>query len=135
MSAKDNAAKYYYGVGRRKASTVRAKYYPTTKPVQITINGKPGNEYFNYFYYQTLTNALSKAAVSTGDFHLFARSGGTRGQADACRLAMSKALLTFDESYRVILRLNGFLTTDNRKVLPKKSGLRKARKAEQWSKR
>lgn len=129
------ATKYFYGVGRRKASTTRAKYYPSNEAVTILVNKQPANEYFTEYSLQTLTNMLSQAGVSTGSFHLFTKGGGTTGQVDSAKLAMSKALVKFDEGYRTILRLHDLLTTDIRKVLPKRAGRRKARKKEQWSKR
>ena len=128
-------AKYHYGVGRRKRSIARAKYFPGSNPVSIVVDGKPVDEYFSEFYRNTLDTMLANVSVSTGDIFLFIRGGGINGQVEAARLAIAKALIAMDEGYRPVLRANEYLTTDNRKVLPKRPGLRKARKAEQWSKR
>jgi len=127
--------KYFYGVGRRKRSTARSKYYPVETELSISVNGKPGDEYFPQYFYQTLTTMLSHVAVKSGKFELFIRGGGDTGQSDAARLAMAKSLVKYDDSFRSVLRMYGYMTTDIRKVLPKRPGLRKARKREQWSKR
>lgn len=126
---------YFYGVGRRKSATARAKYTPDVNQVEISVNKKSINDYFIDFYKQTILSSLELIGVRTGKIELFIKGGGTMGQAEAARLAISKAILKQDDGFRPILRLNGLLTTDNRKVLSKRPGLRKARKREQWSKR
>lgn len=135
MGSKKSDQKYYYGVGRRKRSTARAKVYPGSGDIKITINGKEGKEYFSDFYFKVIENMMTLSGLTTGEVALFIRGGGTSGQSEAARLAIAKALVAQDEGNRPLLRLNGFLTTDIRKVLPKRPGLRKARKREQWSKR
>jgi len=127
--------KYFYGVGRRKSATARAKYYPTTDQIEILVNKDPLAVYFEDYFAKTIQNALANIGITTGQIHLFINGGGVSGQAEAARLAISKAMLKFDENYKTILRMHGYLTTDIRKVLSKKTGLRKARKREQWSKR
>ena len=127
--------KYFYGVGRRKSATARAKFYPIEGEVEILVNKQPLSEYFEDYFTKTILNAVANIGIASGQIHLFINGGGVSGQAEAARLAISKAILKFDENYRVILRLHGYLTTDIRKVLSKKTGLRKARKREQWSKR
>jgi small subunit ribosomal protein S9 len=127
--------KYFYGVGRRKRSTARAKYYPGTKTLAITVNGKELTEYFQDYYAKVISNACQQIGVTAGNIALFVRGGGITGQAEAARLAISKALLKNDEGFRPLLRMHGLLTTDIRKVLPKRAGFRKNRKKEQWSKR
>jgi small subunit ribosomal protein S9 len=127
--------KYFFGVGRRKASTARAKFYPTGKELEILVNKKPLETYFPDFYARMIHASFANIGISNGTFHLFISGGGTSGQAEAARLAIAKSLLKFDEAYRPILRMHGYLTTDIRKVLSKRTGFRKARKKEQWSKR
>lgn len=127
--------KYYYGVGRRKAATARAKYYPTNKDIEISVNKRDLKQYFEDFFQKTITGSLDTIGIKTGKVELFIKGGGAKGQAEAARLAIAKALLALDEGFRPVLRMNGYLTTDIRKVLPKRPGLRKARKREQWSKR
>ena len=127
--------KYFYGVGRRKASTARAKYYPGEAELEILVNKKSFKEYFQDFYAQIINEAVSNIGVRTGRIEFFINGGGIMGQAEAGRLALAKALLTSDEGFRPILKIHKYLTTDNRKVQSKRPGLRKARKREQWSKR
>jgi len=127
--------KYFYGVGRRKSSTARAKYYPSEDVLELTVNGKKADEYFSQYFFQTLTIMLSNCSVNSGKFDLFIRGGGSTGQSEAARLAMTKSLVVFDDSFRAIARMHGYMSTDIRKVLSKRPGKRKARKSEQWSKR
>ncbi len=128
-------ARYFYGVGRRKASSVRAKYYPGESEIGFIVDGKKSSDYFPRFYEQLIQELFTRVGVTTGSIELFARGGGVSGQAEASRLAIAKALLVSNEGLRPLLRSFGYLTTDNRKVLPKRPGLKKARKREQWSKR
>jgi small subunit ribosomal protein S9 len=127
--------KYFYGVGRRKRSTARAKYYPNSQEVIILVNQKPLDKYFEDYFQKTILVALKNLGVSSGVFHTFVSGGGIKGQAEAIRLAITKSLVTYDEGFRVIARMHKYLTTDPRKVAPKLPGLRKNRKREQWSKR
>jgi small subunit ribosomal protein S9 len=126
---------YFYGVGRRKSSTARAKYFPSSSELVIEVNKKPLATFFHDFYAKTVTNAVTQIGISTGKIELYINGGGTSGQVEAARLAIAKALLKQDENLRTVLRMFGYLTTDIRKVLSKKTGLRKNRKREQWSKR
>ena len=126
---------YYYAVGRRKSATARAKYFPSTDPLQVSVNNKPIEKHFENFYQLTILKALEKLGVSTGKMALYIKGGGVMGQAEAARLALAKALVKYDEGFKVVARMYGFLTTDIRKVAPKHAGLRKNRKREQWSKR
>ena len=128
-------SEYFYGVGRRKCSVARAKYYKADTEVVIMVNKTPIKDYFQDFYLQAILIAAQKLGISTGKLDFFVKGGGVMGQAEACRLALAKSLVKMDEGYRPVARLNGYITTDIRQVLPKKAGLRKARKREQWSKR
>jgi small subunit ribosomal protein S9 len=127
--------KYFYGVGRRKTSTARAKYFQSAAEVSVTVNKKPLNVFFPEFYAQNIIIALKNLAISTGNFEMYVNGGGTSSQSEACRLAITKSLVKMDEGNKVVARLHGYMTTDQRQVLPKKAGFRKARKVEQWSKR
>jgi small subunit ribosomal protein S9 len=126
--------KYYYGLGRRKRSSVRAKYYDA-ETLEVTVNGKDAKEYFTMYYYETLQAMFSNIGLKTGIIHLFSNGGGLTGQSEAARLAIAKALLQKDVEIKPLLKQFNYLTTDNRKVLPKRPGLKKARKARQWVKR
>lgn len=128
-------SRYHYGVGRRKASTARAKYYATGEPLTILINKKPIATYMHDFYAQVIHVAIQKIGISGGVLHIFVKGGGVSGQAEAIRLAIAKSIVTFNPETKPAIRNLGYITTDTRKVLPKRPGLRKARKREQWSKR
>ncbi len=128
------STKYFYGVGRRKRSSVRAKFFDADT-LSITVNGKDAKEYFSDYFFKKIETLLLNSGIKTAKIDLFANGGGQTGQSDAARLAIAKALLKRDENIRPILRQFGYLTTDNRKVLPKRPGLKKARKARQWVKR
>ncbi|NCJ08046.1 30S ribosomal protein S9 [Synechococcales cyanobacterium C] len=126
----------YAGTGRRKSSVVRVRLVPGSG--EIKINGRPGDEYlqFNPSYL-----ALAKAPLETlgleADYDILvnAHGGGLTGQADAIRLGVARALCQLDPANRQPLKIEGYLTRDPRAKERKKYGLRKARKAPQYSKR
>jgi small subunit ribosomal protein S9 len=131
--------KYFYAVGRRKASTAQAKLYPSEKAGEndLIVNRKKMKEYFPMLMMQ---NTFMAPLKSTGMINKFkvavqVRGGGVRGQAEAARLAISRALVVFDENLKKSLRDLGFMTRDSRVVERKKAGLKKARRAPQWAKR
>lgn len=130
-----SAESYHYGCGRRKTATARAKYYPSNEPLDIRVNGEDISQCFPEFYRKYFDVLVQNVGLKTGRVDLFIKGGGLSAQAQAARLALAKALVAQDEAYRPILRSYGYLTTDIRIVEPKKAGLRKARKREQWSKR
>ena len=127
--------KYYYGSGKRKNSTARAKYYLSNEPIKIQVNKREFTEYFPETFRKYFDNLVTNMGLKTGRVDLFISGGGMSGQSQAARLALAKALVAQDEAYRPTLRSYGYLTTDIRIVEPKKAGFRKARKREQWSKR
>ena len=135
MSTSITDVRYFYSVGRRKAATARAKYYPTSEELTILVNKKPFATYFPEQFRQVITEALNNLSITTGQVHFFVNGGGVSGQAQACRLAVSKSLVLMTPELRAVAKVYKYLTTDIRKVLPKKAGFRKARKREQWSKR
>ena len=129
------ATQYYYGTGRRKSSTARVRLYPGEKG--FVVNGKPATEYFSRKV--DLASALEPLAV-TGNMDGFSISvvvsgGGISGQAGAVRHGIARALLASNEDLRVTLRKAGFLTRDARIKERKKPGLKRARKAPQYTKR
>lgn len=125
----------YYGTGRRKTSTARVYLRPGSG--QITVNNRPLDRFFGR---QTarmivrqpleLTNVVDRFDVT-----VTVHGGGTTGQAGAIRHGLTRALMQYDESLRPALRRAGFVTRDAREVERKKVGLRKARRATQFSKR
>ena len=129
--------------GRRKASTAQVKMVPGTG--KITVNGQDVNEYLTF---EVLVMDLKQPIVVTNnetafDIEVVVRGGGYSGQTGAIRLAIAKALLAYDKdtdpnsetSYRKILKAEGLITRDPRIKERKKYGLRKARRAPQFSKR
>ena len=129
------AASSYYGTGRRKSSTARV--FMKSGSGQVTVNSKPLEEYFGRkTAHMIIRQPLERTdMMSNFDFNITVKGGGGSGQAGAIRLGISRALLSYDEALRPTLRGAGFLTRDSREVERKKVGLRKARKATQYSKR
>ncbi|PLS81857.1 30S ribosomal protein S9 [Candidatus Saccharibacteria bacterium] len=127
---------YFYGLGRRKAATARARLY-SGKGV-ITINGKTADEYFSSS--EALLSELLQPLVLIGkekqyDVSLVVSGGGLSGQVDACKLAVAKAVSAMNEDLRSTLKKASLLKRDPREKERKKYGLRSARKREQFSKR
>ena len=126
----------YYGTGRRKTSVARV--YLVNGKGNITVNKKPLDEYFGL---ETLKVIVRQPLVETDtlgkfDVKVTVKGGGTTGQAGAIRHGISRALLEVDsDEYRPTLKKAGFLTRDAREKERKKYGLKKARKAPQFSKR
>ncbi|MGI6079738.1 MAG: 30S ribosomal protein S9 [Candidatus Avilachnospira sp.] len=125
----------YYGTGRRKKSVARVYVTPGTGV--ITINKKNIDEYFGL---ETLKVIVRQPFVATGtegkfDVLVNVHGGGFTGQAGAIRHGISRALLQADGEYRPALKKEGYLTRDPRMKERKKYGLKKARKAPQFSKR
>ena len=129
------SAARYYGTGRRKKSIARVYVMPGTG--KITINKKDIDEYFGL---ETLKVIVRQPLVATGnegkmDVTVNVRGGGISGQAGAIRHGISRALLQEDAENRPVLKKEGYLTRDSRMNERKKYGLKKARKAPQFSKR
>ena len=126
---------YFYGTGRRKKSVARVRVYPGTG--NITINDRNIDDYFGL---ETLKLIVRQPLALTGTIEKFdivcrVNGGGVTGQAGAIRHGLSRALLQYDEALRPTLKKAGFLTRDPRMKERKKYGLKKARKASQFSKR
>jgi len=128
--------RYHYGTGRRKTAVARVRLYPGSG--QVTVNGKPAPDYFGgRRIYQTeitqplrLTNTLDRFDVTVR-----VTGGGTTGQAGAIRHGVARALTRFDEELRPTLKRAKLLTRDPRAKERKKVGLKRARKAPQYTKR
>ena len=125
----------YYGTGRRKSSIARVRIVEGTG--KITVNGKTLDEFFGADTLKvivkqplTVTNTLEKFDVIAS-----VNGGGFSGQAGAIRLGVARALNEANAEFRPTLKANGFLTRDSRAKERKKYGLKKARKAPQFSKR
>ena len=122
-------------VGRRKEAIVRVRLVPGTG--KFTLNGRELENYFPSKVHQQLVREPLVLAERNESFDVFAnlRGGGTTGQAGALRLAIARALVELDGEHRPTLKKAGFLTRDARATERKKYGLKKARKAPQYSKR
>ena len=129
------ATAQYYGTGRRKTSTARV--FLRTGNGNITINGRPIDEYFGREVARMIVRQPLELTENTETFdaNVTVSGGGSFGQAGAIRLGIARALIEYDETLKPILKKEGFLTRDSRKVERKKVGLRKARKRPQYSKR
>ncbi len=126
---------HFYGTGRRKTSTARVFLKPGGG--EITVNNRPLDKFFGRQTARMIVRQpLELMEVSDKfDISVTVSGGGTTGQAGAIRHGLTRALLQYDESMRSSLRKAGFITRDAREVERKKVGLRKARKATQYSKR
>lgn len=129
------ANQQYYGTGRRKTS--KARVFMTPGNGNITINGRPLDEYFGretgqMIVRQPLDHVDAKDKF---DIKVTVRGGGSSGQAGAVRHGIARALVQYDEELKAPLRRAGFVTRDARMVERKKIGLHKARRATQFSKR
>ena len=125
----------YYGTGRRKTSTARV--YLTQGSGAITVNNRPLDQFFGRKTAQMIVRQPLELMNLTDrfDVNVSVKGGGTTGQAGAIRHGLTRALMAYDESLRGDLRKAGFVTRDAREVERKKVGLRKARRATQYSKR
>ena len=125
----------FYGTGRRKSSVARV--YLVAGSGKIVVNKRDIDDYFSLETLKTIVRqplALTET-VEKFDVLVTVRGGGTTGQAGAIRHGISRALLEADADYRPSLTKAGFLTRDSRMKERKKYGLKKARKAPQFSKR
>ncbi|MDI9493049.1 MAG: 30S ribosomal protein S9 [Bacillota bacterium] len=125
----------YYGTGRRKKSVARVRLIPGKG--EITINKKPLDDYFGMEILKREVLRPFEVAGVEGKFDVVAtvRGGGFTGQAGALRHGISRALCVANSEYRPALKDAGFLTRDPRMKERKKYGLKKARRASQFSKR
>lgn len=124
-----------YATGRRKSSAARV--YLTTGSGNITVNGRPLDQFFGRETARMVVRQALETAKMTDrvDVRVTVSGGGTTGQAGAIRHGLARALVAYDEELRRSMRQAGFLTRDAREVERKKVGLHKARKRPQFSKR
>ena len=125
----------YRGLGRRKSSTARVTIKPGSG--KFVVNKRPAREYLmSDIYLQDASQPLEiTKTAGTFDITVNVRGGGLSGQAGAIRLGIARALLEASADYRQALKAAGMLTRDARKKERKKPGLKKARRARQFSKR
>jgi small subunit ribosomal protein S9 len=127
---------YYEGVGRRKTSTARVRLHPEGAG-QIVINGKDYRDYFGREADWNIVAQALKVTETGGQFDVTVqvKGGGITGQSEAVAMGMARALLEVNPEYRPTLRHAGLLTRDARMKERKKPGLKRARKAPQYTKR
>jgi len=135
-AAKKTVLKYYQAIGRRKTSVARIRLF-TQGDKTITINGKPYREYFPDLNLQQIVSIALDRMKASDKFMVSAivRGGGIHAQAEAVRHGISRALVKFNPDFHKRLRRAGYLTRDPRMRERKKFGLKRARRAPQWSKR
>ena len=129
------ASHYYYGTGKRKTSIAKVRLY--TEPGNVVVNGKPLDEAFPWKGWQVVVTQPLEVTETLGKYSVSAQvyGGGVSSQAGAVRHGISRALAVLDENLKPVLRKHGLLTRDARIKESKKYGLKRARKAEQYSKR
>ncbi len=125
----------YYGTGRRKTSAARVFLRPGSG--EINVNGRSLDTFFGRETARMIVRQPLQLAQLEDrfDIHVSVQGGGTTGQAGAIRHGITRALIDYDETLKQPLRKAGFVTRDAREVERKKVGLRKARRATQYSKR
>ncbi|MCE2465073.1 MAG: 30S ribosomal protein S9 [Dehalococcoidia bacterium] len=135
--------RYYYGTGKRKTAIAKVRLYvaagggAASTAAQYQINSKPLDEYFPWQSWQNSVQEPLRVTGNVGKFNVVARvlGGGISAQADAVRHGISRALVVYDETHKPALRKNGLLTRDARIKESKKYGLKRARRAPQYTKR
>jgi len=126
---------FFYGTGRRKEAVARVRLYPGRG--RVIVNGRPLDEYFPLETLRTMVQSPLRSTENVGKLDVIAsvRGGGVGGQAGAIRHGISRALVRFDQDNRTTLKNAGFRARDPREKERRKYGLKKARKAPQFSKR
>lgn len=127
--------KYYEGIGRRKSAVARVRLYAGNGT--FTVNERPLNEYFQIAPLIQEVQTPLRVTKNDARFNVSVqvKGGGLAGQAEAVSLGLARALLAADASFKPMLRQAGLLTRDPREKERKKPGLKKARKAKQYTKR
>ncbi len=127
---------YLYAIGRRKEAIATVRLYKNGKG-KITVNGKLYSEYFPIEEMEQIVSGPLKSVGQADKVDIEAKSfgGGLRGQAEAVRLGISRALVQLNVNFKKNLRKAGYLTRDPRVKERKKPGLKRARRAPQWQKR
>lgn len=131
----DNAPVYYYGTGKRKTAIAQVRLYPEGSAV--AINGRTFEDAIPWEPWRLEAITPLKVVDMLGKFTVVAKihGGGISAWSDALRHGIARALLAYDPSYRSLLRSYGFLTRDARVKESKKYGLKRARRAPQYTKR
>lgn len=134
MSAAESK-KYFEGIGRRKTASARVRVYEGTK-TGFTVNDKEFEVYFPTSELQTIVNQpVTELKMKSPAITVHVTGGGIHSQAEAVRMGIARALMGMDAELRAPLKAGGFIARDERAKERRKFGLKKARKAPQWSKR
>ncbi len=135
--AKLDKRRYFEGVGRRKSAVARVRFYPGTKNEEsLTVNGLDYEKYFSLSRFkQSAAAPLRVLKDKKGEAVISVKGGGVMAQSEAIKLGLARALVKFNPDLKKELRAFGYLTRDPRMVERKKYGLKKARRAPQWTKR
>ncbi|MEA3463791.1 MAG: 30S ribosomal protein S9 [Patescibacteria group bacterium] len=123
-------------LGKRKTAVAQIRLYKNGKGV-IVINQQKISQYFSVLLFRTIVSQPLKLSghLRDLDFSILVKGGGKKAQAEAIRHGIARALIQFDKELKSGLKTKGWLTRDARKKERKKPGLKKARRAPQWSKR
>lgn len=134
---KPNKQKYLEGIGRRKSAVARVRFYPSAGDEEgLIVNDADYKKYFSLTRLQQSAIApLRVLKDKKGEARASVKGGGVMAQSEAVQLALARALVKFDPDLKKELRAFGYLTRDPRMVERKKYGLKKARRAPQWTKR
>ena len=126
---------YYYGTGKRKTAIAKVRLY--TQPGSVVVNGKPLEEVLPWRAWQAIVTQPLEVTDTLGKYSVQAQvyGGGVTSQAGALRHGIARALAVLDGNLKGVLRKHGLLTRDARIKESKKYGLKRARKAPQYSKR
>ncbi len=127
---------YYYGTGKRKTSIAKVRLYLDDGGPTI-VNGKPVDEYFGWRPWQDIINEPFRVADMVSRFRVMVKvvGGGVHSQAEAIRHGIARALVVYDAELKSGLRRHGLITRDARIKESKKYGLKRARRAPQYTKR
>lgn len=135
MSAAETKHKYFEGIGRRKTATARVRVWEGAK-TSFMVNDKDVEVYFPTSELQTIVNQpVVELKIKAPALTVHVSGGGIHSQAEAVRMGISRALMEMDAELRKPLKTLGMLARDERAKERRKFGLKKARKAPQWSKR
>lgn len=134
--AKKSTAEYFYAAGKRKTSVARVRLFPGGKG-DMVVNDKPAEEYFTLLTSKGVMTSPLKITGMNKKFDVSVKviGGGMSSQAEAVRHGIARALLEYDPELRSTLKKAGYLTRDARIKERKKPGLKRARRAPQFSKR
>lgn len=136
MPTSNTKLSYLYAVGRRKTAVARVRYYKKGEG-ELEVNGKTVKDYFDTAEQCGIVESPLKLTNLFGSGKVTVRvlGGGKKSQAESVRLGIARVLLKVDEALKDSLKHAGYLTRDSRKKERKKPGLKRARRAPQWSKR